>query len=1075
MCSHLQETDQKSENTFLKSRRAAMGENDNKKTGSQPKNIEDVMHERERLDKILKKDFTKKMTILFTDVCGYTKFMDTRGDIAGRAWMQKHHDIVLPLVEEHGGKVLDIMGDGVMASFENTLSAVKASVAIQKGLNGYNKETGPADEIHVTMGINTGEILVDSKHIAGDVVNVASRIETQAGQDQILISKSAYEDVCGSEDILCRAHGSVSVKGKAEPLNLYRVVWQDEDIVLSADPRVRAQEKVPEKRAKTPLKVLQLEITREENRLKISAYEQSTGEVNTVRHYEEIPVSIEKIGERCREIVGTLNNANRKGRLNRDVLVKLREIGQVFRDELFTLNVKNRVSESEADHLILNLDDQLVHVPWELLHDGKQFLCQRFNMGRLVKTRQAISDIRTRLLARPLKMLVLADPKGDLKGAYEEGTLIRDFMDQDKDLVSVSLLSDNITPDFIREKIRNFDLIHYAGHADYDPENPAQSGWRLSEGVIRAEEINKMAGTAAMPALIFSNACQSARTEEWGIDEDFQDEIFGLANAFILAGVKHYVGTFWEILDEPSKTFALKFYKNLLKGMTMGEAVKMARMELIDKYGEETIVWASYLLYGDPTFNYMDQIRDIEITEEEPQKTRVRETQAGPQRGSEKITFGEKEVKKRSRAWWGAIAAAAVLAFLLWGYPGFMTRGTGEYERSAKAFYQAGNYPEAVNVCETLREKNPGLRLPYVILGNIQFIKGDLNQAGSNFRKALESKQGTDEQKADALMGLGRIASIEKKTDDALKYYQQASQLAPGTAGAYVSQAILLDNQGQYEQALPLLKKAGKLAPQDSGIRVMTGETQKMVSISKDGEKQEKIDRLVQELLKDFEKAKAPAPSDGWTSVPLTLWIMDLETRGNSLQEGKEKIIASGIMGQLLEKSRVRIVERAVLDKLLEELKLGTTALVDRSTALSLGKIVAARLILSGQVIHAVPESQVTLRLIETETGQVTAAVTEAFGSAVPASLMADKLSASLLKKVKERYPLRGKISEVKGDKIILNIGQNQGVKVGQQFKLKDTDLVMEIVGVQPEICTAKIGEGGKGIQKGLRVETINE
>lgn len=1052
-----------------------MEENDNKKTGSRPKNIEAVMHERQRLDNILKKDFTKKMTILFTDVCGYTRFMDTRGDIAGRAWMQKHHDVVLPLIEEHGGSVLDIMGDGVMSSFDNTLSAVKASVAIQKGLNEYNKQTGHADEIHVTMGINTGEILIDNEHIAGDVVNVASRIETQAGQDQILISKSAYEDVCGSEDILCRAHGNVSVKGKAVPLNLYRVVWQDEDIVLSAEPRVRAQEMMAEKRPKKPLKVLQLEITRDDNRLKISAYEQSTGEISTVRHYEEVPVSLKKIGERCREIVGTLNNANRKGRITRDILVKLRELGQVFSDELFTLNVKNRVSESEADHLIMNLDDQLIHVPWELLHDGKQFLCQRFNMGRLVKTRQAVSDSRTRLLARPLKMLVLADPKGDLKGAYQEGKLIRDFMDRDKDLVSVSLRSDNITPDFIREKIRNFDLIHYAGHADYDPENPAESGWRLSDGIIKAKEINKMAGNAAMPALIFSNACQSARTEEWGINEAFQDEIFGLANAFILAGVKHYIGTFWEILDEPSKTFALKFYKNLLKGMTMGEAVRLARLELIDKYGEETIVWASYLLYGDPTFNYMDQIRDVEIAEEKPQKAPIRKKETGPQRGSETITFGEKEDKKRSNAWWVAIAAAAVLAFLLWGYPGFLTKGTGEYERSATAFYQAGNYPEAIKACQELRNKNPDLRLTYVILGNIQFMKGDLGQAASNFRKALESEQGTNEQKADALMGLGRIASIQKKTDEALKYYQQAAGLAPKTARAYVSRAILLDSRGQYDQALPLFRKAGKLAPQDRGIRVMTNETQKMVSMSSDREKQERVDRLVQELLSNMEKSEAPAPSDGWTSLPLTLWIMDLETRGNSLQEGKEQIIASGIMGQLIEKSRVRIVERAVLDKLLKELKFGTTKLVDQSTALSLGKIVAARLILSGQVLHSGPESQVTIRLIETETGQVTAAVTEAFGSAVPASLMAEKLSTTLLNKVKTIYPLRGKISEVKGDEITLNIGQNQGVKVGQQFKGKDTDLVLKIEGVQPEICTARIGEGGKGLQQGLRVKTINE
>jgi len=1050
-----------------------MGEDDTRNTEDQPTNIEQVMRKREHLDQIIQKKFRKKMPILFSDVCGYTQYMDTRGDISGRAWIQKHHDIVLPLIEKHEGKVLDIMGDGVMASFPTTLSAVKTSVAIQKGLDEYNGRTDPADEIHVTIGINTGEILVDDDHIAGDVVNVASRIESQAEQDQILISKSAYVEVSGSEDVLCRAHGSVQVKGKSDPLELYRVVWQDEDIVLSREPRVRADEKTVEKGGKSPLTVLQLEITREEDRLKISVSEQSAGEVSTIRHYEEIPVPIERIGTRCREIVETLNNANRKGRLTRDVLIKLREIGQVFRDELFTLNVKEKVKETKAEHLILNLDDQLVHVPWELLHDGKHFLSQRFNMGRLVKTRQTILGSKARLLARPLKMLVLADPKGDLRGAYEEGKQIRDCMDRDKDFISVSLRSDNITTDFIRGKIRNFDLVHFAGHADYNPQNPGEGGWRLTNGVIKAREITKMAGTAAMPALIFSNACQSARTEEWGIKEHFQDEIFGLANAFILAGVKHYVGTFWEILDEPSRLFALEFYRQLLSGRTMGEAIRLARMELIEKYGEETIVWASYLLYGDPTSNYMDQIQEIETPPKEPQEVLVAEGEAGVRAREDPVVFGEKEPGKISRGWRWGVAAAIILAFLLWGYPGFLREGTTEYERSAVANYQAGNYSEAIKASETIRDKNPKLRLTYVILGNIRFMEGDLEKAESYFQQALEASQGTEGQKAEALMGLGRVASIRKNTNKALKYYSEAAQLAPGKGQAYMSQSMLLGDQGKYDEALPLLEKAISLSPNDRGLKALARETRERATIVQDQEKQKRIDKLVEQLLNDFEKAVPPAPWDGWTSLPLTLWMMDFEVRGYNLEEGKEQIIASGIMDQLIEKSRARLVERTLLDTLLKELKFGTSKLVDRSTALSLGKIVAARLILTGQVHHSGPETQIAMRFLETETGQVRAVINEAFGSAVPPSVIAEKLAGILLKKLEPLYPLRGKISAVKDNEVTLNIGQREGVSMGQQFRVKDRDWILEIIGVQPEVSTSKINKGEGTVQVGLRVEAL--
>jgi hypothetical protein len=105
-----------------------------------------------------------------------------------------------------------------------------------------------------------------------------------------------------------------------------------------------------------------------------------------------------------------------------------------------------------------------------------------------------------------------------------------------------------------------------------------------------------------MPSLVFSNACQSGHSGEWRIGEEDEQRIFGLANAYLLAGVQHYIGTFWEILDEPSSQFAKLFYGSTSQGESVGEAVRKAREKLIEAHGEETIVWAGYMLYGDPTF-----------------------------------------------------------------------------------------------------------------------------------------------------------------------------------------------------------------------------------------------------------------------------------------------------------------------------------------------------------------------------------------------------------------------------------------------------------------------------------------
>ena len=1056
-----------------------MEKNDPKTQDSQTKTIEQFLRERERIDSILQEEFKKETTILFTDICGYTEYMEKRGDLSGRAMLQKHNDILFPVIKKHDGVVIKTIGDAVMATFSTPLAAVKAASEIQKSLDQHNLKAGTGDRIHVKIGINTGEALIDGDDVFGDAVNVAARIQSKAEEGQILLSERVYDEVCGSDEVLCRWHEKVRVKGKTEPLQLYRVVWKDEDVVPDVKPKVRAGSGTALKEGESSPEVLHLEVTREGNRIKLSAYDQKPGEASTIKHYEETSVSMDWVKTRCNEMVETLNKVNRRGVISREILTRLREIGQVFSDELFTVDVKEKLKNSKSEHMILNLDDQLVHVPWELFYDGRQFLCRKFSMGRLVKTRQTVGKRETRILARPLKMLVMADPGGDLKGAYEEGTQIRNTMDLNKDLVNITLRSGKITPDFIKKKIRNFDLIHFAGHSDYDPQHPGEGGWRLTGGSLKAVDIKKMAGSGSMPALVFSNACQSARTHEWDLRETFQEEIFGLANVFLLAGVKHFVGTFWEIMDEPSSRFAMEFYACFMSGMTMGEAVREARHALVREFGEENIVWASYLLYGDPTSNYMDQIKAVEPREEQELSaaaTQKRPLKQGLRSGEETIDFSQGEGKKRPWSWMAIAAGIVVIAAVfLWGYPGILMKGTIEYEKAALAYYNNGAFDDALNTCKTIQGKNSQVSLAYLIEGDIYFRRGDLNAAEAAFKKTLEAEKGTGEQKARAFIGLGRIASVRKQTDKALEYYQSAARAAPESGLGYLSQAVVLDDKGEYGKALGLFEKARKFAPKDQVLAALTNETRKKADLADDQERQDRIDQMVKELVETIKSPPASVPSDGWSSRPLTLWVMDFKTRGYSLQEGGEKLLVSGIQDQLLENGRVRLVERALLDKLLAELKLGTSKLADKQTALSVGRILAAKLILIGQVVYSGPETQVSFRMIETETGRITAAVNETFGASVPASILSEKLSGKLLEKLNKLYPLRGKIAEVKEKEVKLDIGQMAGTRKGQKFNVVGQDISLEIIYDQPDTAVARVVRGEGPLTKGMRVEETNK
>ena len=350
---------------------------------------------------------------------------------------------------------------------------------------------------------------------------------------------------------------------------------------------------------------LEIEISRDDASLRIGLIRRTIEDKETLRHYEERPYDAGRIAAKCADLVRILNNANVRSSLAAENFYQLKQAGFFLFEELLSLTAQRELNAGECDNLTLNIDDGLVHIPWELLYDGSDFLCKKFNAGRIVRTRQPLTRLQQRTLAAPLEMLIVCDPGGDLEKAYEEGNRIRAELDQRPVIIRADLFNGAVDAVTLKEYLRGYDIIHYAGHATYDPDNPAESGWLMHDSTFTARDIAQLSPHLPLPALVFSNACQSGQTGEWRIKEGFEHNIFGLANAFLLAGVQHYVGTFWEVLDESSCEFSTAFYRCLIQGEPIGSALKKAREHLIERYGEEHIVWASYMLYGNPAFRYV--------------------------------------------------------------------------------------------------------------------------------------------------------------------------------------------------------------------------------------------------------------------------------------------------------------------------------------------------------------------------------------------------------------------------------------------------------------------------------------
>ncbi len=169
----------------------------------------------------------RNITVLFTDIKGSTAYFEKYGDAAGLIMVHHTNTMLGKVVEQHGGKVIKTIGDAVMASFDDHVEAVAASIEMQEAMTADNLKKPDKDRVTVRIGINYGLGFVKSNDVFGDVVNVASRVEGAASPEQILISDTLYHSIMTLKKFRCRPAGKFSLKGKSAIRQLYEVVWRE--------------------------------------------------------------------------------------------------------------------------------------------------------------------------------------------------------------------------------------------------------------------------------------------------------------------------------------------------------------------------------------------------------------------------------------------------------------------------------------------------------------------------------------------------------------------------------------------------------------------------------------------------------------------------------------------------------------------------------------------------------------------------------------------------------------------------------------------------------------------------------
>jgi adenylate cyclase len=162
--------------------------------------------------------------ILAADVVGYSRLMgdDEAGTLERLKSLRK--DIVQPSIRERKGRVVKLMGDGLLAEFPSVVEAVQCAVEIQERVTGRETDAVADQRIRLRIGVNLGDIIVEGSDIYGDGVNVAARLEGLAEPDGICISGAAFDAVDGKLELAFEDMGEQEVKNIARPIRVWRWV-----------------------------------------------------------------------------------------------------------------------------------------------------------------------------------------------------------------------------------------------------------------------------------------------------------------------------------------------------------------------------------------------------------------------------------------------------------------------------------------------------------------------------------------------------------------------------------------------------------------------------------------------------------------------------------------------------------------------------------------------------------------------------------------------------------------------------------------------------------------------------------
>jgi class 3 adenylate cyclase len=167
-------------------------------------------------------------TIVFTDLFGSTHAFETLGNARATQAVMQVTTWIAALIESHGGRVVKMLGDGVLSVFDDNKSAINAVVEMQRTHQQRMSQMPSASRLPIRIGVAGGDVEIVAGDCYGDAVNVAARLSDLSGPNQIWTNSMALDGTTEEDDVRYRTLGSINIRGRAEPCTVYQIDWQED-------------------------------------------------------------------------------------------------------------------------------------------------------------------------------------------------------------------------------------------------------------------------------------------------------------------------------------------------------------------------------------------------------------------------------------------------------------------------------------------------------------------------------------------------------------------------------------------------------------------------------------------------------------------------------------------------------------------------------------------------------------------------------------------------------------------------------------------------------------------------------